>query len=383
MTGSLDNVLRQADRAEPGAIAAAMAVGMRPLGVSSVEILLADYRGEHLTALGRKGGESGRVEPVTGSRIGECFASGRIVDDPDGGALCLPIVERGHVMGVLEVMTEGATEAIRAEAVLAATLAGHLIASADRYTDAFKRTRDREGLSLAAELQWAHLPPESFASDQIAIASTVEPAYDIGGDGYDYDVGVETVDFALIDAMGHGLEACLSNLVALTALRSARRAGGSLPEIAAAIGEAVAERGSNVNFVTSVFGRVELATGALTWVNGGHPPPWVVNSSGTIRRLDGDRRPPIGALRDAEVEYPVLSDQLDPGDLFVLMSDGVMDISDPDTSARETVGRVSEIYSRSPSAARIAVRTVAREILDRGQGRLVDDATILMLARPA
>lgn len=383
MTGPLDSVLRNADRAEPGAIAAAMAAGMRPLGVSSVEVLLADYRGEHLTALGHDGEESGRVEPVTGSRTGECFASGRIVDDPVAGALCLPIVERGHVMGVLEVLTDGATDAIRAEAVLAATLAGHLIASADRYTDAFKRTRDREGLSLAAELQWAHLPPESFASDQIAIASTVEPAYDIGGDGYDYDVGVATVDFALIDAMGHGLEACLSNLVALTAMRSARRAGRPLPGIASAVAEAVGGRGQTVNFVTSVFGRLELATGALTWVNGGHPSPWVINASGTIRRLDGERRPPIGALRNAEVDYPVMSDRLEPGDLFVLMSDGVMDIADPDTSARETAGRVSKIYSRSPGAARVAVRTVAREILDRARGRLDDDATILMLARPA
>lgn len=380
---TLDDLLRRADDGAPGAIAESVLRSLEPLGAESVEIFLADYGMTVLRGTSDPADGDIRTHPVDGPGAGRCYLSAQEVHDDRNGIFWAPITERGDVMGVLEVGASTVSDDLRAHARRAGRLAAHLIASADHFTDLYRRVREREELSVAAELQWSNLPPESFASDAVAIASTVEPAYDIGGDGYDYNVGSDAVDFALLDAMGRGLPACLSNLVAMAAMRSSRRAGASLPATVQSISDAMRDRDATTNFVTCVVGRLDLPTGRVRWVNAGHPSPWIVDARGTIRQCDGERRPPAGVpTGGGPGDYPVREELLEPGEVFVLMSDGAMDHRDPETSARAVAGRVSEIYSAAPRGARTAVRTVAREVLDREKGRLSDDATILMLARP-
>ena len=378
----VDDLLDRVDGTAPGAIAAAMARSLAPSGAESVEILLSDYEAERLTSLASAGGADGRVESVRESPAGLSYRSGDAVIESGTRMLWVPIVERGNSMGVLGVEAADAP-AVADNARRAAALAAHLIASADRYTDAFVDVRERKDLSLPAELQWGHLPPESFASDEVVIAATIEPAYDHGGDAFDYSVADDHVDFAVLDAMGHGLRACLDGLVAVTALRSARRAGAPLPVMATELGETLRGLREETTFATAVFGRLTLSTGALRWLNAGHLPPWIVDRDGSRRRLDGPRRPPAGALEpDATPDYPVMTAVLEPGELLVIMSDGVLHDGDPELSAEAVVARIAEAYAGSPRNARVAVRSVARDILRRRRGQLTDDATLLMLARP-
>ena len=41
-------------------------------------------------------------------------------------------------------------------------------------------------MTLAAEMQWSLLPPLSFAAGGVTIAGLLEPAYEVGGDCFDY-----------------------------------------------------------------------------------------------------------------------------------------------------------------------------------------------------
>ena len=60
-------------------------------------------------------------------------------------------------------------------------------------------------MDLAAEMQWSLLPPLSFAAAGMTIAGLLEPAYEVGGDCFDYAFNAGLLDFAVLDSVGHGL----------------------------------------------------------------------------------------------------------------------------------------------------------------------------------
>src|SRR2546429_2516200 len=70
-------------------------------------------------------------------------------------------------------------------------------------------------MTVASELAWQLLPPLTFGSERVVISGALAPAYDLGGDSFDYGVDTETARIAVFDAMGHGLEAGLLAPVAV------------------------------------------------------------------------------------------------------------------------------------------------------------------------
>ncbi len=57
-----------------------------------------------------------------------------------------------------------------------ATVLGHVISGARRYTDHFERIRRRRPLRLAAEIQWELLPVLAVAQPHFSVAGQLEPA---------------------------------------------------------------------------------------------------------------------------------------------------------------------------------------------------------------
>src|SRR5205807_2529721 len=81
-----------------------------------------------------------------------------------------------------------------------------LIVAKSDYGDFFEFHRRRQPMSIASELAWQLLPPLTFGSDRVVISGALAPAYDLGGDSFDYGVDADIARIAVFDAMGHGLE---------------------------------------------------------------------------------------------------------------------------------------------------------------------------------
>jgi hypothetical protein len=97
-----------------------------------------------------------------------------------------------------------------------------------RYTDTANRARRSEPLSAAAEVQWDLLPPLACSTERVAVSGILEPAYDMGGDSFDYAFDASRVDFTIVDAMGRGMSAVLMAAAAINSLRNSRRAKASI-----------------------------------------------------------------------------------------------------------------------------------------------------------
>ena len=134
-----------------------------------------------------------------------------------------------------------------------ARVLGHVLTGARRYTDRFEMLRRRRELGLAAEIQWELLPSLAFELPAFSIAGTVEPAYEIGGDNFDYAISAHRLTVSVSDAVGHGIRAALLASLAVTAMRNARRAHCRIVEQAGAANRHLVEQFPGADFVTGLI----------------------------------------------------------------------------------------------------------------------------------
>ena len=163
------------------------------------------------------------------------------------------------------------------------------------------------------------------------VAGTVEPAYDVGGDTFDYAAQPEALTVSVTDAVGHGLQAALLAGLTVAALRNARRRQAGLLEQASHANRALHQQFGGERFVTGQVLRLDVPGGTGAVVNAGHPLPRLVRS-GRVEPIELDADLPLGV--DPDAVYQVQRLTLEPGDRLVLLSDGVLEATPEGGSAR-------------------------------------------------
>ena len=100
----------------------------------------------------------------------------------------IPLVDGTDRIGLLELDYDAWDGGLPAgwERVIAVFVL--VLITKSRYSDLWVRARRSEPLSAAAEVQWDLLPPLSCSTDEVAVGGILEPAYEIGGDSFDYAV---------------------------------------------------------------------------------------------------------------------------------------------------------------------------------------------------
>ncbi len=299
----------------------------------------------------------------------------------------VPLLAGTNRLGVLGVaLTDAEAIETGSELLLGlvrmASAAAELIVAKTPYGDTLVRLRRLSPLGLAAELQYAILPPLSFTSRPVTVSAALEPCYQVAGDAIDYAVDDGRTRIAIFDGMGHGLHSAQCAVLTVIAYRNARRCGLTLTESITSIDRALTEGLGGEVFTTAVLADLDTRTGLLQWVNAGHPAPMLIRSGKLVRHLETLPRPPIGlGYLQPDLPLEVGVEQLEPGDLVLLYTDGVVEARSPDGEFFG-VERLHELVARHLAgglAPPETMRRVVRELLDHHQGQLTDDATLLLL----
>ena len=381
MSDPLRSLLQASHLLAPDDLAATVAAHARMLGARETVLYLADY--EQVTVLPLPGaGVPERQElPIEGTMAGRAFRRVEVVSSATQNRhrLWIPLLDGVERLGVVELVLPQAPTDDQRDAFRAfVSFVAELIVVNDAYSDVFSRLRRRKTLSLAAEMQWELLPPMSFGTDRVVVTGGLEPAYDVGGDSFDYAINGSTMDLLMIDSVGHGLSAAVLASVAITAYRHARRNRLDLPDIAVEINAAIATQFDAGLFATAVLARLDISTGGLRWINAGHPEPLIVRGSSLVRLPHCPPSRPLG-LQDRTPDS--CETRLEPGDRLLLYTDGI-------TEARSPQGqffgeqRLADFISAAAAAGDPApetVRRLMRHILSHQADQLQDDASIVVL----
>ena len=378
----LRSLLHRSHLLSPDDLAATVAAHGRMLAVRQTVLYLADYEQATLLPLSGDGVPERQELPIDGTMAGRCFRRVEALTGSGAGDTCrlwLPLLDGVERLGVAElVLSDTPTDDQQDELRAFVSLVAELVVVNDAYGDIFSRLRRRKTLSLAAEMQWELLPPMSFGTDRVVVSGGLEPAYDVGGDSFDYAINGSTMDLLVIDSVGHGLPAAVLASVAISSYRHARRNMLDLPDIAVEIDAAIADQFGASQFATAVLARLDIDTGRLRWINAGHPDPIIVRGSSLVRPPHCPPCRPLG-LQDSKPSC--CETRLEPGDRLVLYTDGI-------TEARSPTGeffgeqRLADFISAAAAAGDPApetVRRLMRHVLAHQADQLQDDASIVVL----
>ncbi len=348
-------------------------------GATDVSIHLQDLAQLTLRPLTGRG-LVGDPLPIADSLAGQAFSAEESVEEPlpDGSVrLHLPLLDGSNRVGVLGLTLPRLNDYDRQLAQRLAGLVADMILTNDAYTDAFARVRTVAPLSLSAHLQWQTLPPLSMTTPVVDLAGILEPAYEVGGDSFDYAFNDPVLHVAVFGAMGHGLEASTMATVVIAAYRHARRAEFPLTEMYPAMDQAVATSFPG-RFATAQLGRLDTKTGVLSWVNAGHPPALWVRRSRVIGELTGPVSRPVGFGAGTPV---VQTAQLEPGDRVLFFTDGVVEerLSGGEQFGEERLRDLIEQTTAAELTCAETVRRLSHALMAARSGRTSDDASLLLL----
>ncbi|MEW2296040.1 PP2C family protein-serine/threonine phosphatase [Streptomyces sp. NPDC006743] len=376
----LGAVLDRAHELPPHHIGPLVADVVERLGGRSPQVLLQDYGQLLLVPLPGQGLTGGDPQLIDDSAAGRCFLDALPVEMPenDGVRVHLPLLDGGDQVGVLAVTLDRVDDDGRRILLRLSGLVADLLVTKHGYSDLFFRTRRGEPMSVAAEIQWSLLPPLAMIMPRVALAGVLEPAYDVAGDSFDYALNGDVLHLAVIDAMGHGLDAATMATVAIGAYRHARRLGIGLTEIYAFMDDAVAKQFGTEHFVTAQMMRLDTETGHLQWVNAGHPAPLLVRDHRVTGRLVAPTTLPVG-LGGAEPESSEL--ELERGDRVLCFTDGLIE---EHTAGEKQFGEEQLIdwvngLERTGRGVRAVARALSHTLMRARGGRTTDDATLLLL----
>lgn len=171
--------------------------------------------------------------------------------------------------------------------------------------------------------------------DSFEIYGFMSPAREVGGDFYDYfQIDENDIGFVIGDVGGKGVPATLFMIKTMYLIRNHNKFKESPKEVFENVNNLSFQRNDEDLFVASWFGKLNLKTGKLTFVNAGHKQPLIrhsnqendldkscENGNATFEYIDIPPNFVLGAIEGISYNQNELI--LNPGDIIFLFTDGI------------------------------------------------------------
>ncbi|MCB0131059.1 MAG: SpoIIE family protein phosphatase [Caldilineaceae bacterium] len=288
----------------------------------------------------------------------------------------------------------------------------HVNSSADHLYEDDMLVKLEHDMQIARRIQAGFLPDQLPEPDGWEVAARFQPAREVAGDFYDAFMMSQNrrVGFVIADVVDKGVPAALFMALVRSLTRAFAQQNYSLSWADVLDDNLPKRRGSSGKrrlpstgsislynavlltnnyilenhlkdnmFATLFFGMLDPANGQLTYINAGHNPPFIMDSTGTITAALNPSGPAVGMFPG--VEFNIEYAQLNPGDMLYAYTDGVTEARNP-AGDFVTEAHLKELLS-SPA-------TSAANLLDRVDGYLkefiadavqFDDITMMAIYR--
>jgi sigma-B regulation protein RsbU (phosphoserine phosphatase) len=207
----------------------------------------------------------------------------------------------------------------------------------------------------------------------------------VGGDFFDFiPITDKILGVAIADVSGHGLPAALQVRDVYMGLRMGLARDFKIVRTVERLNQIIHRSTLTSRFVSLFYGELE-ANGVFIYVNAGHPPPFHLTAAGEARFLE-EGGAVLGPLGDATYERGFV--RLEPGDMVVLYTDGMIEASAGSSGAGAPVeyGADRLVTLARAHLGQGARETVAAMLADverfSGDAPPQDDRTVVVVRYP-
>jgi len=188
-------------------------------------------------------------------------------------------------------------------------------------------------LEMARQIQLSILPHSIPRLADLDIAAHYLPMTSVAGDFYDFiQIDDKHIGILIADVSGHGLPSALIASMLQVALTGQTAHAPEPGKVLVGLNRAFCGKFTD-NFVTAAYVYVDLENNLMRYAGAGHPPmlQWR-NSTGKVTQVL-ENGLVLGIMEEAS--YGALEFLLEPGDRYVLCTDGILEAAN---SAQEQFG---------------------------------------------
>jgi PAS domain S-box-containing protein len=195
-------------------------------------------------------------------------------------------------------------------------------------------TEQKKSLELAGEVQKSLLPQKNLHINGLDIAGKSIPCEEIGGDYFDYLLGVEYSNrpFSVVvgDITGHGVDAALLMTSARAFLRMRSSQPGSIAQIVNEMNRHLTRDVLDTGrFMTLLYMTIDTDNGYLRWVRAGHDPAIIYDPvQDKFEELKGSGLA-LGLVEEFAYEEN-LKTELTSGQIIAIGTDGIWEAHNKD-----------------------------------------------------
>lgn len=302
--------------------------------------------------------------------------------------LCTPLLHQGKLTGILYLennLTSNTFTPERLEVLrMLSSQAAISIENARLYSERMRLTAIEHELTLAHDIQCTLLPPSQPDWSNLDMVCYTIPAREVGGDLYAYHA-LDDSHYAIAvgDVSGKGMPAALLMAASVASFRSLvvqRLAPATfLAQMDTALASYIGSTRQNCALVYLYITAYPAQVFTVQVSNAGCVTPIIRHANGRVVWVDVGGFP-LGVGLGASIGYQEATLTLDPGDMIILTSDGVLE-------ARNAQGdmfgfeRLEQAVRQAPATTTSAMMHYLRATVEAfvGEQEAHDDVTIVVI----
>jgi sigma-B regulation protein RsbU (phosphoserine phosphatase) len=247
-----------------------------------------------------------------------------------------------------------------------------------REVESQKDQLERE-LKVVSEVQRKLLPKQLPIIDGFKLAAHYETSRYAGGDYYDI---IELPDncwgFLIADAEGHSAPAAVLMAMTCALFRSYPGSAADPAEVLHYLNEHLCKV-ADPSFMTALYAHYDSKTQTMRIARAGHPLPMVFrNSDQRAIELACPGVYPLG-IEPYEIEIPVTEAKLEPGDRFLVYTDGLTERFDMEENTYGEARLLKPLATDSTSDPQGVVAAIMADVEQFAGKRHADDDQALLL----
>ena len=234
---------------------------------------------------------------------------------------------------------------------------------------------------LACHVQQRFMQAHGRNSGSVDYSARCRQVRALGGDCYDFmPLSDDRLALVVGDASGKGLAAALMMASVQASLRTAALfTGDDLAALLKIVNVQAYVSSLADRYATVFYGVFDQRTRTLRYVNAGHNPPVVLRNDGSVQWLEPSGAP-VGMFPDSNYQESVV--QLNPGDMVIAYTDGVIEATNPGREEWGVQGLLRATAARerqSSTRAEEVVEQIFNSMDEFSRGCQTDDATLAVL----